>query len=347
MERRAAFIAVVILIIVLIGLGVYFTRRPVPTPTPTPSPVKKLRVAVVLDTFITEDGWNEAAYNGLLLAKETYGDAIEIAYSEAVPLADYERVMRDYATKGYDLIICHATPAGEAVKSVAKDYPDIWFVWTDGWGEVPDNVVVLTPLAHEPSYLAGMIAGSITKTNKIGIVGGMNVPSTYRCYYAFKLGVEKVNPDAEVRMIWVGSFIDIHAGYEAAVSLIDMGCDVIWGNGDSQNVGARFAVVEAKKAGKEVWYIGGVWDEYKYAPSVCLTSVLWGIDKAFVDIIGKALKGELEPAKFYSYSMANGTDLAPYYKLEEVIPEEIRRLVAETKEKILKGEFVVPRKDFP
>lgn len=364
MSARALTAILVVAIIIAVGVGIYVAKKPAPPPTTTPAPTttaapstttpppstpppKKLKVAAVFDTFVTEDGWNEAAYNGLMEAKEIYGDQIEIAYSENVPLADYERVLRDYAEKGYDLIFCHATPAGEAVKSVAKDYPNIWFVWTDGWGEIPDNVVVITPLAHEPSYLAGIIAGSMTKANKIGVVGGMNVPSTYRSYYAFEQGVKEVNPGAEVMVIWVGSFVDIHAGYEAAVSLINQGCDVIFGNGDSQNVGARFAVIEAHKAGKEVWYIGGVWDEWKYAPSVCLTSVLWGIDKAFVDIIGKALEGKLEPAKFYSYTMLNGTDLAPYHSLEDVIPADARALVEDLKQKILSGELVVPRKDFP
>lgn len=336
---KIAIAAIIIIVIVVAGIAYYYATLP---PAAPPKPKIELKVAAVLDTFVTEDGWNEAAYNGLMEAKRQFGDRIEVAYSEKVALPDYERVMRDYAEKGYNLIFCHATPAGEAVKSVAKDYPDIWFVWTDGWGEVPPNVVVITPLAHEASYLAGMIAGGMTKSNKIGVVGGMNVPSTYRSFYAFNEGVKAVNPKAEVKVIWVGTFVDIHAGYEAAKSLIAEGCDVIWGNGDSQNVGARFAAVE-----KKVWYIGGVWDEHKYAPAVTLTSVLWGIDKAFVDIIGKALDKKLEPSKFYEYGMKEGATLAPYYGLEKEIPKELREKVEEIKQKILAGEFVVPRKDFP
>ncbi|MEM3506429.1 MAG: BMP family protein [Candidatus Bathyarchaeia archaeon] len=335
---KAAIIAIIIATIIIAGIAYYVTLPP----PPPPKPAVELKVAAVLDTFVTEDGWNEAAYNGLMEAKRKFGDRIEIAYSEKVALPDYERVMRDYAEKGYNLIFCHATPAGEAVKSVAKDYPDVWFVWTDGWGEVPPNVVVITPLAHEASYLAGMIAGKMTKNNKIGVVGGMNVPSTYRSFYAFQEAVKVTNPNAEVKVIWVGTFVDIHAGYEAAKSLIAEGCDVIWGNGDSQNVGARFAALEAK-----VWYIGAVWDENKYAPAITLTSVLWGIDKAFVDIIEKALEKKLEPAKFYEYGMKGGATLAPYYGLENAIPKEVRDKVEEIKQKILAGEFVVPRKDFP
>ena len=338
LERKTALtIGVIIAIILIVAIAAVFLAPPAATPTK-----RKFKVAAVFDTFVGECGWNEAAYAGLMEAKEKYGDLIEIAYSEKVPLADYERVMRDYAEKGYDLIICHATPAGEAVKSVAKDYPNIWFEWTDGWGEIPSNVVVITPLAHEAAYLAGMLAGAITKTNKIGVVGGMNVPSTYRTYHAFTLGVKKVNPNAEVKVIWVGSFVDIHAGYEAAKSLIAEGCDVIWGNGDGQNVGARFACVESK-----VWYIGAVWDECKYAPGVCVASVLWGIDKAILDIIEKAMKGELEPGKFYEYSMKDGAILKVNPKLKYLIPEDILKLIKETEEKILKGEFTVPRKDFP
>lgn len=338
MVKRSTALAVTIIVVVIIAIvaGVCFLAPP------TAKPQVELRVAAVLDTFVTEDGWNEAAYNGLMEAKKKFGDRIEVAYSEKIALADYERVMRDYAEKGFDLIFCHATPAGEAVKSVAKDYPNKWFVWTDGFGEIPSNVVVITPLAHEASYLAGMLAGGMTKTNKIGVVGGMNVPSTYRSFYAFKEGVKAINPQAEVREIWVGTFVDIHAGYEAARTLIDGGVDVIWGNGDSQNAGARFAAVE-----KKVWYIGGVWDENKYAPAVTLTSVLWGLDAAFVDMIGKALDKKLEPGKFYEYGMKEGATLASYHELEPSIPKDLRDKIEDAKTKILSGQLVVPRKDFP
>jgi basic membrane lipoprotein Med (substrate-binding protein (PBP1-ABC) superfamily) len=297
-------------------------------------------VAAVFDTFVKENQWNETAYSGLLEAKEIYKDRIEIAFVEKISLADYEKEARSFAAAGYDLIFVHATPAGEAAKAVARDYPQTWIVWTDGWPPIEKNMVVITPLAHEASYLAGILAGRMTETNKIGVVGGMNVPSTYRSYYAFERGVKAVNPDAEVKVTWVGTFIDIGAGYDAAKAHIAWGADIICGNGDSQNVGARTASLAAV-----VYYIGGVGNEHPYAPSITLASVGWGIEKAYVDIIGKALEGELEPEKFYEYGLKEGADLI--WGRREVIPEEVQAEVESIRQQILDGTLEVPRKDFP
>ena len=324
------------IVLLIAAVGIYLSMQP----SPTPVQEVKLKVAAIFDTFVKEDQWNETAYAGLLKAKEKYGDKIKIDYMEKVSLADYERVARDYAKAGYDLIFVHATPAGEAAKSVARDYPDRWIVWTDGWPPIEKNMVVITPLAHEASYLAGVLAGRMTKVNKIGVVGGMNVPSTYRSYYAFEQGVKAVNPNVEVRVTWVGTFVDIGKGYDAAIALLDWGADVICGNGDSQNVGVRTAAM-ARKA----WYIGGVGDEHPYAPSETLASVSWAIDSAFVDIIGLALEGKLEQGKFYEYGLAKGADLI--WGRTDVIPANVKAEIEDMRKQILDGKLVVPRKDSP
>lgn len=355
---KNSYIAIIIVIVVVvIAAGAYVATLPpsaptppkptptvTPTTTPTPTPAQKLKVAAVLDTFIKEDMWNEIFYNGLQRAKQKYGDRIEIAYSEKVSLADYERVGRDYANAGNDLIFLHATPVGEAAKSIARDFPKKWIVWSEGWPPIEKNMVCFVAESYEAGYLAGILAGRMTKVNKIGCVGGMNVPSTYRIYNAFAEAVKSVNPQAEVKVTWVGTFVDIGKGYDSAVAEMDWGADVICGLGDSQNVGARTAVM-ARNLTRPVWYIGGTGDEYPYAPSVTLASIGSGYDIGVFDIIGKALDGKLEPAKIYSYNLKAGAEL--FWGRVNVIPANVKAEVDGLRQKIIDGTFTVPRKDAP
>lgn len=338
-SKQVVIVVAIIVIVAVVSIVVFLPLSPV---SETTVQTKKLKVAAVFAPYIEQDEWDKVFYNGLMKAKATYGDKIQVDYTEKVADADWERVLRDYASNGYDLIFSHYTIMGEATANAARAFPNSWFVWTDGWPPIERNMVVITPLAHEASYLAGILAGGITKVGKIGVVGGMNVPSTYRAYYAFKLGVESVNPSAEIKLVWVGSFLDIGGGYDAAISLIDSGCDVIVGNGDSQNVGVRTAAIA-----RNVWYIGGVGDESEYAPAVCLGSVLWALENAPVHLIGLALEDKLEEGKFYEYGLKEGADFVYNSKLIDVIPLEIRNKIDATRQEIISGTFTVPRKDVP
>lgn len=341
MKNGGKVTIVIVAVIVIVAIA-YIVSQPTSTVSTSPPPSKVLKVAAVFAPYIEQDEWDKVFYNGLMKAKEKYGDRIKVDYTEKVADADWERVLRDYASNGYELIFSHYTIMGEATANAARAFPNSWFVWTDGWPPIEQNMVVITPLAHEASYLAGILAGGMTKAGKIGVVGGMNVPSTYRAYYAFKLGVESVNPTAEIKLVWVGSFLDIGGGYDAAISLIDAGCDIIVGNGDSQNVGVRTAAIA-----RNVWYIGGVGDESEYAPAICLGSVLWGLENAPAHLIGLALEGKLEPGKFYEYGLKEGSDFVYNPKLIDKIPTEIKNKIDSTRQDIINGTFTVPRKDVP
>ena len=101
--------------------------------------------------------------------------------------------IRDYASKGYDLVICHSSLAKDAIMNTARDYPEIMFLWTDG-DTVTDNIAVIVPMAQEAAYLAGILAAGMSKTGTVGIVGSIDIPSTHRVHEGFKLGVKAANP---------------------------------------------------------------------------------------------------------------------------------------------------------
>lgn len=281
--------------------------------------------ALVLDGKIDDNGWNQAAYEGLNTAKQQY--SLEVAYSENVPIADYEKVMRDYATKGYDMIIARSSIAKDAIMNTAKDFPNLAFVWTDG-DTTQSNVAVVRPMSQEASYLANILAGKMTKSNIIGMVGGIDIPSTHRSYGAFKLGVEAVNPNAKILANRIGSFLDVSAGKEAALSQIESVADVIFGNGDGQNIGVLKAASE-----KDVLAIGAVRDQFTVAPNVVLTSVNWGFNSAIGLVVKDYTEGKFS-GRVYEIGLAQGADLMPYHDNASKIPDDVKTLIEQKRKDI-------------
>jgi basic membrane protein A len=302
------------------------------TPTAAPS-TSKIKVALVLDGKIDDNGWNQAGYEGLIEAQKEWG--VEIAYSEGVAIPDYEKVLRDYASKGYNFIIAHSSIAKDAVMNTAKDYPKLAFLWTDG-DETASNVAVIRPMAQEASYLAGLVAGKMTKSNIVGMVGGIDIPSTHRSAAAFQLGLKDANPDAKLLTNWIGSFIDVSKGNEAALSQIESGADVIFGNGDGQNIGVLKAASD-----KKVLAIGAVRDQFSVAPNVVLTSVKWGFDTGISLVVKDYMDGKFT-GKFYDISLAQGADLAPYHDNASKIPDDVKSLIDQKRNDIKSGKLQVP-----
>lgn len=292
---------------------------------------KNVKVALINDGRVNDHGWSQASYEGLKLADQLPG--VEVAHSEQIHIPDFEAVLRDYASKGYDLVINHSSIAKDAVINTAKDFPGTMFLWTDG-DTVKDNIAVIVPLAQEAAYLAGILAANMTKTGTVGIVGSIDIPSTHRVHEGFKLGVKATNPKVKVLENWVGSFMDIAADHEAALSQIESGADVIFTDDGS------LGVVAAGKE-KKVYIIGSIWDQNPVGPEVVLTSVTWGFDEAIRDIVKELQEGTLK-GQFYNIDLAHGARLAPYYGLKSKIPQEVQDQVETARKKILNGEIKVP-----
>ena len=149
-----------------------------------------------------------------------------------------ERILREVAeTDVPDIIFGDAFGNEEAVRAVAADYPDIAFVFGSGGGPVEPNLSVFDNWIHEPAYLGGMLAGGLTESNVIGVVGGMPVPEVNRLVNAFIAGAKEVNPEVEVKVSFINSWFDPAAAKEAALAQIDAGADVLYAE--------RFGVIEA------------------------------------------------------------------------------------------------------
>lgn len=291
-----------------------------------------VQVAVLLMGKIDDQGWNQSAYYGAQEANKIPG--INVKVVEGIELPDYERVMRDYAAQGYGLVIAHSTIAKEAVLNTAKDYPDTMFLWTDG-DTNKENVTVLVPMAHESSYLAGILAGYTTKSGIVGSVGAMDVPSIHRSYAGFRDGLKAANPDAKLLINWIGDFFNVSASYEATLSQINSGADVIFGSGGSMNLG----VVKAAKD-KDIPVIGAVWDQNSVAPEVVITSVEWGLDQGILQAIKDFKDGNLK-GEFRPLDLKHGSRISPYHGNDKLIPQLARIKVEEAKSDILDGKLKV------
>ena len=266
-----------------------------------------------------------------LEAAEARGD-ITYRFSENVANTDYERVMREYAEQGMDLVVGESFAVERQARAVAADYPEIAFLMGSSFGPAGSNYAVFDNWIHEPSYLTGIVAGSMTESNLIGMVGGYPIPEVNRLMHAFMDGAREVNPDVEFLVTFIGSWYDPPRAQEAAVAMIDAGADVMYAE--------RFGVSDAAMAAG-VYAIGNVIDTAADYPGTVIASALWHMEPTIDRAIEAVASGNFEAADYgqYSYMAHGGGSLAPMD--DSVIPAEVLALVEERQEEILGGMFRV------
>jgi basic membrane protein A len=297
---------------VILGVLIITACAPAATPAATNAPVaaqptvvptaKPLRVAALFAGTIDDAGWVAAAYDGLVKAKEKYG--IEFAYSEKLQPADYESTFRDYANQGYDIIIGHGDPFGDAALKVAKDYPNIVFAVTNAPLSAT-NVQGLDTKNTEAGYVAGIIAGTLTKTKKVGYISVIEILSMVRGEIGFRDGVKEVCPDCEVDVTYTGDFTDIGLGKEAELALIAKGVDITFLYADAPGMGA----IQAAKENGHVMVIASGQDQSSLAPDQVVTTVIQDLAPLIVNLVGEVKDGTFKPNTIAEH----GFDTGIYY----------------------------------
>src|SRR4030095_3275107 len=180
----------------------------------------KIKVAAVY-TVPIEQQWVSRIHKALNAAKDR--GEIEYVFSEKVANADYERVMREYAEKGNTFIVGESFAVEPAARKVAKDYPNVSFLRVSSANRQEPIFAVFDNYIQEPAYLTGMIAGGMTKTNKIGMVGGYPIPEVNRLMHAFMAGAKETNPKVEFMVTFIGSWFDPPKAKEAGVAMVEEG----------------------------------------------------------------------------------------------------------------------------
>ncbi len=263
----------------------------------------KVKVAAIY-TVPVEQQWVSRIHKALNAAKAR--GEIEYSFSENVANTDYERVMREYSEQGNHLLVGEVFGVERAARKVAKDYPSTSYLMGSSFGPSGKNFSVFDNWIHEPSYLTGMIAGGMTKTNKIGVVGGYPIPEVNRLIHAFMDGAREVNPDVQFMVSFIGSWFDPPKAKESAFAQIERGADIMYAE--------RFGVSDA------------------------------AMEKGILAMaISKVKAGSFEPEDYgpYSFMVHGGASLAPYGTFESKIPSSIKQKVAERQQEIQDGLFRV------
>jgi len=294
-----------------------------------PAPANEpLKIAFVYVGPVGDAGWTHAHDDGRKEVEAKFGDKVKTSFVESVPesAADAERVFRDLATQGNKVIFGTSFGFMESMLKVAKEFPDVKFEHATGF-KTADNLGQYDVRTYEGAYLAGVVAGKMSKSGKLGVVGSVPIPEVIRNIDSFTLGARSVNPKATTRVVWVNKWFDPGKEREAATTLIGQGVDVLMQNTDSA------AVVQTAQE-KGVYAIGWDSDMTKFGEKAHLAASInkWGV--YYTKVIGDVLENKWKPETVWWGLKEGAIDLGAY---NAVVPEDVKTLVEARKKGIIDG----------
>ena len=322
-----ALAAVGTLSVALVGCG----KKEAPPAAAAPK-AEPLKAAWVYVGPVGDAGWTFAHDLGRKAVEAEYGDKIKTTFVEKVPEGpDAERVIRDLAQQGNKIIFATSFGYMEPMLKVAKDFPDVKFEHATGY-KTADNMRVYDARFYQDTYLAGMIAGKMTKTNTLGFVGSFPIPEVLRNINAFTLGAQSVNPKIKTKVVWVSTWFDPPKESEAAQTLINGGADVLLQNTDSTAV-----LQTADKAGK--YAFGWDSDMSAFGGKAHLGSAIVDWSNYYKKSIKEVMDGTWKGNTVTRWGVAEGqNDLV---KIPEVVPADVKAKVDELKAGMKAGSFEV------
>ncbi len=297
--------------------------------------VPKLKVALILPGRADDVSWNQASFEGMNAAVEALEGEIEVELTvveQVYDPVDIEPALLDYAQQGYDLIVGHGFQFQEPIIKVAEDYPDVNFAIGTGFKMAP-NVGVYDVKLEQGGYLMGLIAGYLTKSNIVGVVGGVDVSEIHRGHVAFVLGAQAINEDVEVLSNFVGDFNDLAGAKEAALSQIKAGADVLWQSGDGIGIAVLGACEE-----EGILCMGNVANQNEIAPENTLASFVYDWGPVYKQMIEETVEGTFGN-KYYWIELANEGVSVVYNEelVEQYIDEELQAALDEAVEGFVEG----------
>ncbi len=288
----------------------------------------KMKVAFIYVGPHNDGGWTQAHDNGRIYL-EKHVPGVVTTYSENVPEgAPAEKVIRDYANQGYKVIFATSFGFMDPMYNVAKDYPNVVFEHCSGY-KTRKNMGTYFGRMYQPDYLAGIIAGFMTKDNYIGFVAPFSIPEVVREIDAFTIGVREVNKKAKVHVIWTNSWFDPVKEANAANTFLANGADIIASGTDSPA-----PLQAAEKKGK--YSIGYDNDMAKFAPKSVLTSRIWHWGIFYTKVVKEVKAGTWKSTQYWGGMKDGIVSLAPYGPM---VPEKVKAYVKKREKLILAGKF--------
>lgn len=257
----------------------------------------RLRVGLITPGSIADAAWNAGAYQGLQWIGDSLG--LHTSHVEARTPGAQEEALRIYANQGYHLVFGHGFEFQDPAERVARDYPETVFIITSGV-RVAGNVAPMIFRLHEGTYLAGMVAGGLTRTGVIGFVGGIELPPIVLGYQGWVNGAAAVRSDVDSRISYLNNFDDATAGHEAALALIRLGADMLHHNADA----AALGVFQAAKESPGVFVFGANADQSALAPTRVIGSAVIDLPSAFLRVARQVVGGTFVP-EVQSFGLAS------------------------------------------
>ena len=298
-------------------------------PAPKPEPLK---IAFAYVGPVGDGGWSFAHDNGRKAIEKEFGDKVVTSFVESVPeSADAERVLRDLAGQGNKLIFGTTFGYMESIQKIAGDLKDVKFEHATGY-KTAENVRTYDSRTYEGAYMAGVIAGAMTKSNTLGVVGSVPIPEVIRNINSFTLGAQSVNPKIKTKVVWVNEWFSPPKETEAATSLINGGADVLFQNTDSPAV-----LKTAQEKGKRAF--GWDSDMTAYGPKAHLASAVINWGPYYIKATKDALEGNWKGGESSWWGVKEGA--IDIVSIAEDVPAETKAKVEEVKKGLADGSFVI------
>jgi basic membrane lipoprotein Med (substrate-binding protein (PBP1-ABC) superfamily) len=296
---------------------------------------RSFSVALLTPGPISDQSWNGGAYEGLLRIRDSLG--AEVSHIQTKTPAEFEENFRQYGASGFSLVFGHGFEFQDAAARVGPAFPKTVFVTTGGT-RTSANVAAMSFAFDQPSYLAGIVAASVSKTGVIGCIGGTELPPVKSGFVSFTMGVHAVNSKAKVVTAYLGNWDDASAGKEQALAQIARGVDVIYQNADAAGLG----VFQAAKESRGVYVIGSNANQNGIAPAVTLGSVVIDLPIAFLSIAREVKSGAFSP-RVHVFDTKSGVMkwvLNPM--MRTVVPAPALQLVDSIEREMRAGRFSTP-----
>ena len=334
---KRSFIKFAALLAVTAAALVGCSKKDEPAPAPAPAaavPAKPepLKIAFAYVGPVGDGGWTFAHDNGRKAVEKAYGDKVLTSFVEKVPeSADAERVIRDMASQGNKLVFGTTFGYMESMLKVANDIKDVRFEHATGY-KTAANMRTYDSRTYEGAYMAGVIAGKMSKSGTIGVVGSVPIPEVVRNINSFTLGAQSVNPAIKTKVVWVNEWFNPPKETEAATALINGGADVLFQNTDSSAV-----LQTAEKMGKRAF--GWDSDMTAYGPKAHLASAVINWGPYYVKTVGEALEGKWTGGTASWWGVKEGAiDLV---SIAADVPDETKKRIDEVKAGLKDGSFSI------
>ncbi|GAB2735787.1 BMP family ABC transporter substrate-binding protein [Melaminivora jejuensis] len=319
----------------LVGCGKKEEPAPAPAPEPAPAaaaaPAEPLKIGFAYIGPVGDGGWTFAHDQARKKLEAEFGDKIQTMYVESVPEGpDAERVLRDIIGQGNKLVFGTTFGYMDTIQKLGEEFPDVRFEHATGY-KTRENVRTYDSRTYEGAYLAGIIAGGMTKTNTLGVVGSVPIPEVLRNLNSFTLGALSVNPDIKTKVVWVNEWFSPPKETEAATSLINGGADVLFQNTDSPAV-----LKTAEEKGKRAF--GWDSDMTAYGPKAHLGSAVIDWVPYYTKAINDALNGTWTTGQAWWGVKEGAIDLV---SIAEDVPAELKAKVEEARQGLKDGTLVI------